>query len=68
MKLGLAALKGGSSDVREALAAARSARNRATRASRSADRDAAQTALHHKRRLAREDRELEKALKRRVRV
>lgn len=68
MKLGYAALKRGSDGVREALAAARSARNRATRAARAADRDAASTLRHHKRRLARENPERELAMKRRVRV
>lgn len=68
MKSGYAALKRGSDGVRDALAAARSARNRSTRAARAADRDAAATARHHKRRLAREDRERERAMKRRVRI
>ena len=66
MKLGYAALKRGSQGVRDALSAARSARNRSTRAARAADRDAATTARHHKRRLMREDRERERATKRRV--
>jgi hypothetical protein len=64
----LGVLRKGSAAVTEALAAARSARNRATRASHLAASEERASARRYKRARAREDRERARAMNRRVRV